>query len=76
MRNQEFRFISSTDLQRLRDIHIAAKSMKDQLSAMAAECCERLQVPDDGSDEADLARSIVEHEADPDRVIVELFYEP
>ena len=46
---------------------------QDQMEALMADCCELYNVPDDGSDDAELARSLVECDnVDELRVFIEL----
>lgn len=71
--DREHDVLSRLDMKRLHHLRLQGKMMRERMEAMSSECCELLSVLDDGSDEADLARSIIEHDADPERVALELY---
>jgi len=61
------------DKERLTHIHARAKLMRNELEAMAAECCMILGVdPDRDSYERDLCNEIVLHGFEPETVIQKL----
>lgn len=62
--------VTQESLRRLHHLSRLNRHYRDQLEAMAAECCELLSVENDGSDTADLARSIIDHEANVSEVVV------
>ena len=63
-------------LARLKDISLKANSLHDQLDALAAECCEILEVPNAIDNyQGDLARSIVSERVDVYQVVSRLLIE-
>lgn len=64
--------IDAPKMRRLEMISAMTAAYLSIMDDMATECCVMLQVPNDHSDEADLARSIVDHSASVTEVVAKL----